>query len=273
MKAEPQASGVLESILAETARLVAARRSEQPGWERRAAGARPAPDFGAALRSGTEVTVIAEVKRRSPSMGPIREAADAAALAVAYVEAGAAAVSVLTEPSHFGGALDDLARVASAVAVPTLRKDFIIDPLQIYEARAVGASAILLIVRVLPAERLAELTRLARDIGLATVVEVHDAGELAAALAVSPTAIGVNARDLDTLAMRPEQAAALLPKVPRGVIAVAESGLSSRGDVSRVAGLGADAVLVGTAVAGAADPAAALRALTEVPRVERRGTA
>jgi indole-3-glycerol phosphate synthase len=272
MKAEPQAAGVLEGILAETATRIASRRGERPAWERRAAATRPPPDFAAALRGGASVSVIAEIKRRSPSAGAIREACDPVALARSYAEAGAAAVSVLTEAAHFGGSLDDLARVAAATAVPVLRKDFIIDPLQVYEARAAGAAAVLLIVRALPPDRLDSLARLAHEIGLATLVEVHGRGELAAALRVHPTAVGVNARDLDTLAIRPELAAALLPLVPGDVVAVAESGLSSREDVTRVAACGADAVLVGTAVAGAADPAAAVRALVGVARGGRRAS-
>ena len=270
MKAEPQASRVLEGILAETARRVAGRRGEQSAWERRAAAALPAPDFGAALR-GRAVAVIGEVKRRSPSAGLIRAEFDAVALARTYAEAGAAAVSVLTEEAHFGGSLDDLSRVSAAIGVPTLRKDFIIHPLQLYEARAAGASAVLLIVRALSAERLEELARLARAIGLATLVEVHEAPELEAAVAVRPTAIGVNARDLDTLAIDPARVELLLPVLPPDLAAVAESGLSSRADVERVAAVGADAVLVGTAVAGAPDPAEALRALVGVRRVARRG--
>lgn len=271
MKAEPQASRVLEGILAETARRVEARKEEQSAWERRAAAARPAPNFAEALR-GPVVAVIGEVKRRSPSAGPIRGQADAVALARTYAEAGAAAVSVLTEEAHFGGSLDDLSRVSAAIAVPTLRKDFIIDALQVYEARAAGASAILLIVRAVSVERLEELARLAREIGLATLVEVHEATELEAAMAVRPTAIGVNARDLDTLVIQPARVESLLALVPPDLAAVAESGLSSREDVERVAAFGADAVLVGTAVAGAPDPGAALRALVGVPCGARRGT-
>ncbi len=266
MKAEPQASRVLTAILAETARAVEARRGERASWERRAAAARPAPDFSAALLGGAAVAVIGEIKRRSPSAGAIRADADAAELARRYLEGGASALSVLTEAAHFGGSLDDLVRVTAAVPMPALRKDFIIDPLQVYEARAAGAAAVLLIVRALPADRLAELARLAHDIGLATLVEVHHPDELAAALAVDPTAVGVNARDLDTLTVQPDLVDAMLPAVPRRVAAVAESGLTTRSDVMRVAARGADAVLVGTAVAGAADPGAALRALVGVAR-------
>jgi indole-3-glycerol phosphate synthase len=218
---------------------------------------------------GAAVAVIAEVKRRSPSAGVIREAADAVGLARLYAEGGAAAVSVLTEGPHFGGSLEDLERVARATGLPTLRKDFIVDPLQLYEARAAGAAAVLLIARALPAVRLAELAELARELGLAALVEVHDATELAAAVAVRPAAIGVNARDLDTLAMDAGLSDQLIPRVPAHLPAVAESGILARRDVERAARAGADAVLVGTAVAAARDPAAAVGGLVGVPRVGR----
>jgi indole-3-glycerol phosphate synthase len=268
MKAETQAPGVLGSILSETAARLARRGAERGGWERRAAAAPPPPPFAAALR-GTSVAVIAEVKRRSPSAGAIREGADAAELARRYARAGAGAISVLTEEGRFGGSLADLERVARCVGLPCLRKDFILDPLQVYEARAVGAAAILLIVRALTDERLEELTLLAHAIGLDTLVEVHDGAELARALAVRPCAVGVNARDLATLAMDAGLVRALLPRVPPGTVAVAESGLASRADVERAAHAGADAVLVGTAAAGAADPGAVIAEMTLVPRRAR----
>lgn len=268
MKAEAQPSRGLQAILAETARRVAAARTELARWEEHAARAGPPPDFARALRR-PYVAVIAEVKRRSPSAGAIQPDADAVALASAYAAAGAAAVSVLTEPTFFGGSLDDLERVARAVPLPTLRKDFIIDPVQLYEARAAGAAAVLLIVRALERERLFELAAAAHAIGLATLVEVHSAEELAAAIEARPTAIGVNARDLATLAMESDLHAALVPRVPADLVAVAESGLASRADVVRAGWLGADAVLVGTAVGRSADPGAALAALVDVPREPR----
>ncbi len=267
MKAEAQASGTLGAILAETEARLKGRSGERAEWERRAARAKAPPRFAARLAKA-EVAVIAEVKRRSPSAGAIREGADAVTLARSYAEAGASAVSVLTEEARFGGSLEDLMRVAREVALPVLRKDFIIDPLQVYEARAAGASAILLIVRALSAERLSELARLASEIGLDALVEVHGRHELARALAVHPPAVGVNARDLETLAMDAAQAEKLLPAVPQGTVAVAESGLATRADVERAARAGADAVLVGSAAAGAADPGAVIRAMVGV---ERRG--
>ena len=244
---------------------MAERAPERSEWERLAARAQPAPSFTASLRNGP-IAVIAEVKRRSPSKGAIKEDANAIDLARRYAEAGASAISVLTEKEHFGGSLEDLMQVARSVRVPTLRKDFIVDPIQVLEARAAGAAAILLIVRALTDDQLGTLAALARDVGLETLVEVHSAEELARAAIAQPSAIGVNARDLETLAMDPGLVPSLLPKVPRGVIAVAESGIASRADVDRVAAAGADAILVGTAVAGADDPGEALRTLTGVAR-------
>jgi indole-3-glycerol phosphate synthase len=270
MKAETQASGVLGAILAETVARLRGRSGERAQWERRAAAAKAPPPFAARLR-GPSVGVIAEVKRRSPSAGGIREGADAVALAAGFARAGAAALSVLTEQTHFGGSLDDLERVARQVELPVLRKDFIVDPLQVYEARAAGASAILLIVRALTDERLAALASLAQQIGLEVLVEVHGSLELARAVAVRPPAIGVNARDLETLAVDPAVVAALLPAVPGEIVAVAESGLATRVDIERVAGAGADAVLVGTAAAKAADPGAVIASLVGVQRRGRVG--
>jgi indole-3-glycerol phosphate synthase len=268
MKAEAQASGILGAILAETAARLRGRSGERADWERRAARAKAPPRFAERL-CGAEVSVIAEVKRRSPSAGAIREGADAVALAKSYAAAGASAISVLTEEGRFGGSLEDLEAVAREIPLPVLRKDFIIDPLQVYEARAVGASAILLIVRALSAERLEELARLAGEIGLDALVEVHGGHELARALAVHAPAVGVNARDLETLAMNSAQAEKLLPAVPPGTVAVAESGLATRADVERAARAGADAVLVGSAAAGASDPGAVIESMVGVRRLGR----
>ena len=270
MNAEAQASGVLGAILAETAARLSARASERAQWERRAAAVSTPRPLAAALRARA-VGVIAEIKRRSPSAGAIREQADAVALARQYRSAGAAAISVLTEPTRFGGSLQDLEDVARSVALPVLRKDFIIDPLQIYEACAVGASGVLLIVRALTDERLAELARLAANLGLDILVEVHSAEELARATALRPGAIGVNARDLETLAMNQALVGQLLPLVPSSAVAVAESGLTTRTDVERAAAAGADAVLVGSAAAGAADPGAVIAGMVGVGRRGRTG--
>jgi indole-3-glycerol phosphate synthase len=179
------------------------------------------------------------------------------------------AISVLTDEVHFGGSLEDLSAVAAALTLPVLRKDFIIDELQILEARAAGASAVLLIVRVLAPERLRALAAAAATHGLATLVEVHSAAELDVALAVRPTAVGVNARDLATFTVDLRAAERVVARVPAEVPVVAESGIEGRGDVERLAAAGADLVLVGTSLARHNDPEAAVRALVGVGRVPR----
>jgi indole-3-glycerol phosphate synthase len=261
----------LDAILTATRDRVATLRTQARELERRAAAAPEPPPFARAL-VGRDVGVIAEVKRRSPSAGAIREDLDAAAHACAYVQGGAVAISVLTDELHFGGSLDDLARVVRAVAVPVLRKDFILDELQLCEARAAGASAVLLIVRALSSDRLRALAHAARSQGLGVLVEVHTQGELALALGVEPSAVGVNSRDLATFAVDLGRAERLLAQVPGGVPAIAESGIATRADVERMAAAGADLVLVGTSVARTADPGAAVQALTGVMRRGRAGT-
>jgi indole-3-glycerol phosphate synthase len=265
-------------MLAVTRARVAGLHAYAADLERRAAAAPPAPRFlgrwSRTRGTGGETTddsvgVLAEVKRRSPSQGSIRADLDAAAHAQAYARGGAVAISVLTDQAHFGGSLDDLSRVAAAVPLPVLRKDFILDELQILEARGAGASAVLLIVRALTSQRLMALARFARDQGLATLVEVHADAELEAALAASPTAVGVNARDLTTFALDLARAERVLARVPADVPAVAESGVEARADVERLAAAGADFVLVGTSVARQQDPEAAVRALTGVRRIGR----
>jgi indole-3-glycerol phosphate synthase len=258
----------LSTILRATRERVARLQAQRAGLRRAALEAsRPRP-WLPAFR-GPDVAVIAEVKRRSPSAGAIAEGLAPAAHARAYVAGGAVAISVLTEELHFGGSLADLATVRAAVGVPLLRKDFIIDETQLYEARVHGASAVLLIVRALEPAALEDLAAGARELGLARLVEVHGPAELEPALRVEPDAVGVNARDLETLRVEPRNSEALLRAVPPAVLAVAESGLGTRTDVTQVAAWGADAVLVGTSVAGAADPTAAVRALTGVPRCGR----
>lgn len=239
--------------------------------ERAAADAEPGPAWLPAF-AGPTVGVIAEVKRRSPSGGAIAPDLDPGTLAREYERGGAAAVSVLTEGPHFGGSLEDLAAVRRAVGRPVLRKDFIIDPVQLLEARAAGASAVLLIVRALEPELLSQLSDLALDLGLARLIEVHTRAELDAAAALAPEAIGVNSRDLETFEVNLRTAAGLLDAVPSDALAVAESGIAGRDDVGLVAAHGADAVLVGTAVARQADPAAAVAALTGIARQPRAGT-
>ncbi|HEY8469689.1 MAG TPA: indole-3-glycerol phosphate synthase TrpC [Longimicrobiales bacterium] len=257
---------VLDSIVAarrRRARELAPRRAAL----RAAAEAAPPPrPFASALMGGACISLIAEVKRRSPSAGWIRREADAVAIAAAYEAAGAAAISVLTEEEHFGGSLADLEAVRAAVRVPVLRKDFIVDPVQLWEARAAGADAALLIVRVLDDAELADLIAAARDCGLGTLVEIHGAGELERALRAGAEVIGINARDLGTLKTDVGVALALAARVPAGRVLVGESGIRSVEDVERLAEAGVDAVLVGESLMRAEDPGAAARALTGVMR-------
>jgi indole-3-glycerol phosphate synthase len=263
---------VLGQIVAESRERVRAlslaRRSE---LERAAASVPPPIPFAAALRAGPTIAVIAEVKRRSPSQGEINTALSAGAQAVAYAAGGAAAISVLTEPKHFGGSLDDLAEVWKAVAIPLLRKDFVVDRTQLWEARSAGASAVLLIARALELERLDELAAEARALSLEPLVEVRNESELARALAAGALVIGVNQRDLETLVVEPAVAARLLPLVPGDRLAVSESGVKARADVERAAASAADAVLVGSSLSASVGPEQAVRALCGVPRGGGRG--
>jgi indole-3-glycerol phosphate synthase len=258
----------LDALLTAARRRVAGLKPQARDLERRAATA-PAPRAFEDALDGRVLGVIAELKRRSPSAGAIREALDPVSHAQAYERGGAVAISVLTDEAHFGGSLQDLTRVATAVSVPVLRKDFILDELQLFEARVAGASAVLLIVRALAAGRLAALAGAARDQGLGVLVEVHAEAELEQALAVAPTAVGVNSRDLATFTVDLAVAERLVARVPGGVPAVAESGIETRADVERMAAAGADLVLVGTSVARMEDPEAAVRALTGVRRLGR----
>jgi indole-3-glycerol phosphate synthase len=258
----------LDQILDSTRRSIDALRPRRRELERLASEAPAPPSFAGALRR-ERVALIAEVKRRSPSAGVIRGDLDPAAHATAYARAGAAAISVLTDGPFFGGSIGDLEDVAARVEVPVLRKDFILDEAQIVEARGAGAAAILLIVRALTPARLAELLGVAREAGLDALVEVHTAPELDVALAASAVVVGVNSRDLDTFRIDVDGAWRLIARVPRDRIAVAESGIAAAADVERAARAGADAVLVGTALSAAADPAAGVRALAGVRRLER----
>jgi indole-3-glycerol phosphate synthase len=227
------------------------------------AGKRPAPkDFAAALRRGPgdPLRLIAEGKRASPSAGRIREG-DPLFFARAMAGGGAAAISMLTEERYFGGSLDDLARVAAGVPVPVLRKDFLVDPYQLLEARAAGASAALLIVALLSDAELAALLREAAGLGLAALVEVHDRPELERALAAGAGILGINNRNLKTLQVDTETTFALRPLVPPGTIVVSESGQRTRADLERLAAAGVDAVLIGEAIMRAGDVEGKVREL------------
>jgi indole-3-glycerol phosphate synthase len=215
------------------------------------------------------LALIAEVKRRSPSAGEIAATLDPVEHAKSYAKAGAAGISVLTDGPFFGGSLDDLRSVAAAVEVPVLRKDFILDELQIAEARAAGAAAILLIVRALAPDRLKALGRAAVDWELDTLVEIHNARELDTALNQGFQLIGVNSRDLDSFTIDVQAAWALIARIPSDVVAVAESGMATEEDVRRAAAAGADAVLIGTALSASPDPSGLASRLGAVPRSGR----
>jgi indole-3-glycerol phosphate synthase len=265
------AADLLETIVAATRRSVEGRERTTTraqlldGGGRRPNGA----GFRAALREGPAPRVIAECKRRSPSRGILRRRYDPAAHAAAYAHAGAAAISVLTEPTFFDGCLNHLVKVRAAVDTPLLRKDFIVDEYQLAEAVAFGADAVLLIVGALTDEALSRLSIAAADLGLATLVEVHDRDELERALAAGADIVGVNSRNLRTLTVDPavlEQIAALLPG---NVTAVAESGIRSGDDICRLSALGYHAFLVGERLIVEEDPGAALGALRASVASER----
>ncbi len=247
---------ILTSVRARLAPVVAA----EAALRERAAAAPAARDFAGALRRDG-LAVIAEIKRRSPSAGPIDEGLDPAARASAYAAGGAAALSVLTERDHFGGSLDDLAAARGAVALPVLRKDFVVHPAQVWQARAHGADAVLLIVAILDDAALAQLLATAADAGMAALVEVHTAGEADRAVAHGARIIGVNNRDLSTFSVDLATAERLRPALPDDVVAVAESGVSDPRGAARMAAAGYDAILVGEALVRSADPASTVRGL------------
>jgi indole-3-glycerol phosphate synthase len=252
----------LDAILADHRARVAA--DDRP-FERLLEEARqqPAPrGFGAALTGG--FSVIAEVKRRSPSKGAIDTELDPASLAQAYERGGAACVSVLTDVEYFGGSAADLAAARSAVAAPVLRKDFTVGAADVCDARIMGADAVLLIVTALDDAELADFHSLARELGIDALVEVHDEAELERALRIDATLIGVNQRDLTTFAVDTDRAVRLAPRMPAGVTRVAESGIGGPADASPLAAAGYDAVLVGESLVRSGDPAAAVAALRAV---------
>jgi len=242
----------LERILAWKREELAERRRRRPleALRAEAESAPPPRDFAAALaRRGDRPALIAEIKRASPSRGAIAPAADPVAVARTYVQAGAAALSVLTDARFFDGDLRHLQAVRQALPeVPILRKDFTLDPYHLYEARAAGADAVLLIVAALDPARLADLIALSHALGMAALVEVHREEELEQALRAGARVIGVNQRDLHTLRVDRTAAARLRPYIPAGIRAVAESGLRSPEDVRAMAALGYDAVLIGEAL-------------------------
>ena len=210
------------------------------------------------------LSLIAEFKRRSPSAGEISADAGVADQVGAYERGGAAALSVLTDETHFGGALEDLQVARAACDLPILRKDFIVDPYQLYEAAVHGADAVLLIVRALEDERLRSLYDEARGLDLDCLVEVHDEEELERALALDVEVIGINNRNLDEGTVDVSTTYELMPDVPAGKTVVAESGISDRAELEELERVGVDAVLIGGALMSAADPEAKTRELTEI---------
>lgn len=266
--------GTLGELVASATRRAVELARREAEWHERALRAPAAPSLASALRRG-DVAVIAEVKRSSPSKGVINPGLDAVAQARSYERGGAAAVSVLTEPERFGGSAADLERVAAAVRIPALKKDFHVAPVQLLEARALGAAAALLIARALAPDQLADLVAAGRSVGLELLVEVRDEDELDSALAAGAQIVGVNNRNLETLVIDPSTSERIIPLIPSALPAIAESGVAGRADVERFAATGADAVLVGSVLSASADPASAVVELTGVPvrRDAQRGSA
>jgi len=265
MSGRTQSAGVLDTILARTRESVEREKARRP-LERghpEVAGAPAARPFAPALaRSGT-ISVIAEHKRRSPSRGAIREDLAPADVARSYEAAGASALSVLTDEPFFGGRLAHLSEARSATGLPVLRKDFTLDPWQIREARAAGADAVLLIVAALDDDQLRELLGEARAVGVDALVEVHERAELERALLAGARLVGVNNRDLRTLAVSLETSLTLAAVIPDDVVAVAESGIKSGLDLRRLRDVGFEACLVGEHLMASPDPGEALRRLLE----------
>ena len=262
------AADILERILARKREELEAARAAVPFAEmqRRAAAAPPPRDFVGALRAkiaARRPAVIAEVKKASPSKGLLRADFDPAAIARGYEEGGAACLSVLTDRDFFQGEHVHLAQAREACALPVLRKDFVTEPYQIFESRALGADCILLIAAVLARQDMQGLEASARSLGMAVLVEVHDADELDAALTLQTPLIGINNRDLRSFQTRLETTLDLLPRIPKGRIVVAESGIGGRADVSMLLGRGVPAFLVGEALMRAPNPGLALLEFTK----------
>lgn len=257
---------VLDRIVEATRDEVRRRRREVPAaeLEARLGGREKRPFSEALIRPG--VSVIAEHKRRSPSAGEIRAGATVTELVQAYERGGASALSILTEGPHFGGALEDLREAREASVLPILRKDFVLDPYQVYETAASGADAMLLIVAALEPSQLRDLHAQARELDLDVLVEVHSEEELECALeVVEADVIGINNRDLGDFSVDPQRTFDLLADVPAGKTVVSESGFRSRDQLDELERVGVDAVLVGESLMRSEDPEAACRALSGAP--------
>jgi indole-3-glycerol phosphate synthase len=251
---------ILDSIIEGVREDLARRRKPLSQIHEQMSQAPSALDAHAALL-GEQMKVIAEVKRSSPSKGELSTIADPASLAEQYQEAGASVISVLTEERRFKGTLADLAAVRARVTIPILRKDFMVDEYQFFEARAYGADVVLLIVAALSKSQLRDFYDVATELGMASLIEVHTADELERALEISPQIVGVNSRNLKTLEVNQEAFADLIPRIPPSLIRVAESGIASRADVEFAQNAGANAILVGEALVTSGDPKLAMRRL------------
>jgi indole-3-glycerol phosphate synthase len=248
---------VLDSIIEGVREDLAARRLPMSQLLEALEVAPPVRDCLATLLT-EDISVIAEVKRSSPSKGALAPITDPAGLAASYAEAGAAVISVLTEQRRFGGTLADLDSVRSSVELPILRKDFMIDEYQFYEARAHGADVILLIVAALSRNQLEDYFLLSKELGMRALIEVHTPGELESALSISPEIVGVNSRNLKTLEVDTQAFAQLIPQIPSTIARVAESGISLRSDVEYAHEHGATAILVGEALVRSGNPNVAM---------------
>jgi indole-3-glycerol phosphate synthase len=265
----PDVPNVLQVIVRSKEREIEALRSRAAELRTLAGDAPPVRDFRAALARPESVSLIAEVKRRSPGAGAIRPGLDPAKLAREYEAGGASALSVLTDGPYFGGSLADLSTIREAVQIPLLRKDFTLDPLHIWEARGAGADAVLLIVRILDDARLRDLRMLAEELGMEALVEAHGEGEVERALVSGARILGVNNRDLATFTTRLERTLELVPRVAPDVVFVSESGIRSREDVARLGEAGVDAILVGEALLLDDEPGNKARELAGIPRAPR----
>ena len=251
---------ILDRILEVKRAEIAAAKGGARDIERKAKAAAAPRDFIGALRA-RDPAVIAEIKKASPSRGVLREDFDPATIARSYDGAGAACLSVLTDAQFFQGSAAHLAAAKAACSLPVLRKDFVIEPYQVWESRAMGADCILLIAACLEKDQMRELERLAHELAMAVLVEVHDAGELDAALALETPLIGINNRNLKSFETKLETTLDLLSRVPRNRMVITESGILSSDDVARMRKAGVRAFLVGEAFMRATDPGAALRGL------------
>ncbi len=253
-------TGFLERVVKEKAVEIAAKKEASPVAElERRAAKEPLRDFRQAisLRGG----IIAEIKKRSPSVTAFRQCGAPPELAAVYETNGARAISIVTDESHFGTSLSDLAGVRRASSLPVLVKDFVIDPYQVVEARAAGADAILLIARILPLRAFVSLLRYAHELGMSALVECHDEEDVAKATAAGAGIIGINNRDLKTLEVSTATTRRLLSVIPDGAIRVSESGIATHGEIEELVGLGVDAFLIGGALLDSVDPGLKLREL------------